>query len=56
MSTQGFTFEFPASSDNIETNVPAPDLYDETFTESLYNILVTDEYYKVYLQIFDGTD
>ena len=56
ITTQGFTFEFPASTANIETNILAPDLYDETFTEALYNTLVADEYYKVYWQIFDGTD
>jgi hypothetical protein len=56
ISTQGFTFEFPASLANIEDNVPTPDLYDETFTEQLYNSLVDSEYYKVYWQIYNGTE
>ena len=56
IATQGFTFEFPASSANIETNIPAPDLYDETFTEELYNNLVNDNYYKVYWQIYNGSE
>ena len=56
IATQGFTFEFPASSANIETNISAPDLYDETFTEELYNNLVNDNYYKVYWQLYNGTN
>ena len=54
ISTQGFTFEFSATSANIENNVPAPDTYDEYFTQDLYNGLVADEYYKVYWQVFNG--
>lgn len=57
MSVQGVnTMGVDIMQYNADSNVAPPHLFDNIFTQDLYNALYNDYYFKVYWQYFDGTN
>lgn len=56
ISAQGYIFDMSPDKANAEDNIAPPHIYDDIFTESLYNDLIYKGYYKVYWNIFNGID
>jgi hypothetical protein len=57
MSIQGVnTFGADTTQYNIDNNVIPPHLFDNVFTQDLYNALYQSEYFKVYWQVYNGND
>ncbi len=57
MSVQGInTMGMDVMQLNVDSNVAPPHLFDNVFTQNLYNALYDKYYFKVYWQYFDGTN
>lgn len=56
IATNGAGIYLGTQNMNIDSNVPAPHLYDNTFTEAVYQNLLAKGFYKVYWQYYNGTD